>query len=120
VTNKDSSQAIQSGKAVDPRYVEASPYHTIHSNHILTLGCFHISQGESVDMITVIGCICFALSGTIAIVAKHIGLFTGVASIYLDVVYNSMAFTILFMVSYWSCGGGHNLHLTRLDAHILP
>ena len=77
-----------------------------------------ISQGESVNMIIVIGGIYFAISGTAAIVAKYTGLFTGVTPIYLDVVYYLTAFTILFMAGYWNCGGAHNfnIHLTRLDA----
>lgn len=77
-----------------------------------------ISQGKSVNMIVMIGGIYFAVSGTVTIVAKCTGLFTGATPIYLDVVYYLMAFTILFMVSYWSCGGGYNfnIHLTRLDA----
>jgi hypothetical protein len=65
-----------------------------------------------------IGSIYFTLSGTAVIVAKCTGFFTGITSIYLDVVYYLLAFTILFMASYWSCGGGRNfnIHLTRLDA----
>ena len=79
---------------------------------------FDISQGESVNMVIAIGGIYFAVSGTVVIVAKCTGFWTGVTPIYLDVAYYLMAFTILFMASYWSCGGGHNfnIHLTRLDA----
>jgi hypothetical protein len=98
--------------------VEGSSYHTIYSDHILVLRIFGISQSKSVNMVIVIGGIYFAITGTVVIVAKYTGLFTGATSIYLDVVYYLVAFTILFMASYWSCGGGHNsnIHLTRLDA----
>jgi hypothetical protein len=119
MTDKSSGQVIQPGEVVDPR--------AMWKVLLITRSCqiaflfwvfFDISQGESVNILILIGGIYFAVSGTVAIVTKYTGLFTGVTPIYLDVVYYLIAFTILFMASYWSCGGGHNfnIHLTRLDA----
>lgn len=119
MTDKSPSQAIRPGAAEDPRAMWKVLIVT-RSIQIIFLSWIFvgISQGESVNMVVVIGGIYFAVSGTVAIVAKCTGLFTGVTPIYLDVAYYLMAFTILFMVSYWNCGGGHNfnMHLTRLDA----
>ncbi len=62
-----------------------------------------ISQDESVNTVVVIGGIYLAVSGTVAIVVKCTGFFTGVTPIYLDVFYYLTAFTILFMVEV-GCG----------------
>lgn len=119
MTNKSSGRIVWSGVAWDPRAMWKVLLITRSIQIIFLFWVFFdVSQGESVNMLIAIGGIYFAVTGTVVIVAKYTGLFTGVTSIYLDVVYYLAAFTILFMASYWSCGGGHNfnIHLTRLDA----